>query len=86
MLYVQSLESARCLQEGVVGSPRDADVGSILGWGFAPFTGGVISFIDGVGAAAFVAECRRLARRHGRRFAPPKILKEMAASGARFYD
>ncbi len=86
MLYVQSLESARCLQEGVVTSPRDADVGSILGWGFAPFTGGVISFIDGVGAAAFVAQCKRLARRHGRRFAPPRILKEMAASGARFYD
>ena len=86
MLYVQSVESARCLQEGVVTSPRDADVGSILGWGFAPFTGGVISLIDSVGAEAFVAECKRLARRHGRRFAPPKILKEMAATGARFYD
>jgi 3-hydroxyacyl-CoA dehydrogenase / enoyl-CoA hydratase / 3-hydroxybutyryl-CoA epimerase len=84
-LYVQSLEAVRCMDEKVVTDPRDADVGSILGWGFAPFTGGLISLIDGIGAAKFVAECKALARKHGPRFNPPKSLVEMAKNGGRYY-
>ncbi len=85
LLYVQSVETARCMEEKVVTDPKDADVGSILGWGFAPFEGGTISQIDSIGIADFVAECDRLAQRHGRRFAPPKLLRDMAITGERFY-
>jgi len=85
LLYRQAVEAARCMEEGVVTDPRDADVGAILGWGFAPWTGGPISLIDTVGAAAFVAECDRLAKAYGPRFAPTKQLREMAAKGETFY-
>ncbi|OJU10935.1 MAG: 3-hydroxyacyl-CoA dehydrogenase [Caulobacterales bacterium 68-7] len=85
LLYRQAIEAARCMQEGVVTDPRDADVGSILAWGFAPWTGGVISYIDGIGVAKFVAEADRLAATYGPRFEPPKLLRDMAAKGERFY-
>jgi len=85
LLYVQSLETARCLEEKVVLDPRDADVGAILGWGFPPYLGGTVSQIDTIGVARFVAECDRLAQRHGERFAPPRLLREMAAAGKPFY-
>jgi len=85
LLYRQAVEAARCFEEGVVTSARDADVGAILGWGFAPWTGGPLSLIDGVGVARFVAECDRLASAYGPRFAPPKLLREMAARGEGFY-
>ena len=57
----QALEAARTVEEGIVTDPREADVGSILGFGFAPFTGGTLSYIDGMGAKAFVALCDTLA-------------------------
>ena len=85
LLVTQSVEAARTMEEGVVTDPREADVGSILGFGFAPFTGGTLSYIDGMGAKAFVALCEKLAARHGPRFAPPKLLVEMAARGETFY-
>jgi len=85
MMYVQSIETARCLEENVVMSPEDADVGSILGWGFAPFQGGTCSMIDSVGIEDFVAECDRLAQAHGERFTPPQTLRDMAAEGRGFY-
>ncbi|BBE72680.1 3-hydroxyacyl-CoA dehydrogenase NAD-binding domain-containing protein [Oharaeibacter diazotrophicus] len=85
LLAVQALEAARCVEEGVVTDVREADVGSILGFGFAPFTGGTLSWIDGMGAAAFVALCDDLAARHGARFAPPALLREMAEKGETFY-
>ncbi|MFX4835266.1 hypothetical protein ABTC17_19430, partial [Acinetobacter baumannii] len=59
-LVAQALEAARTVQEGVVTDPREADVGSILGFGFAPFTGGALSYIDFMGAGAFVALARAL--------------------------
>ena len=65
-LVTQAVEAARTMAEGVVTDPREADVGSILGFGFAPFTGGVISYIDGMGAKAFVALCDKLAAKYGR--------------------
>jgi 3-hydroxyacyl-CoA dehydrogenase/enoyl-CoA hydratase/3-hydroxybutyryl-CoA epimerase len=85
LLYIQALEAARCFEEGVVTDVRDADVGAILGWGFAPYTGGPLSLIDTVGAAAFVTECDRLADRYGERFRPNALLRDMAANGDSFY-
>ena len=84
-LYTAALEAARCIEEGIVTDPREADVGSILGFGFAPFTGGVLSLIDGLGAKAFVARAEALAARHGPSFAPSEGLKAMAANGETFY-
>src|SRR5579871_1519246 len=84
-LSIQALEAARCFEEKVITDPRDADVGAILGWGFAPFTGGPISYIDTVGAAAFVARCEAFASRYGERFVPNPLLREMAAAGESFY-
>ena len=85
LLVTQALEAARTVEEGVITDPREADVGSILGFGFAPFTGGALSYIDFMGARTFVDLCRALQARHGDRFAPPKILLDMAASGETFY-
>ena len=62
-LVTQALEAARTVEEGIVTDPREADVGSILGFGFAPFTGGTLSYIDFMGAKAFVALCERARRR-----------------------
>ncbi len=84
-LTIQALEAARCFEEGVLTDPRDADVGAILGWGFAPFTGGPISYIDTVGAKAFAARCEDYAKRFGDRFKPNALLKDMAAKGETFY-
>jgi 3-hydroxyacyl-CoA dehydrogenase/enoyl-CoA hydratase/3-hydroxybutyryl-CoA epimerase len=85
LLAIQALESARCIEEGVVTDVREADVGSILGFGFAPFTGGTISYIDGMGVKAFVELCDGLAKRHGERFKPSKLLLDMAKKGETFY-
>ena len=85
LLYAQSIETVRCLDEGVVTHPADADVGSVFGWGFPPWTGGTISFIETVGLDRFVAEADRLAERHGRRFAAPDNLRKMAKNGETFY-
>jgi 3-hydroxyacyl-CoA dehydrogenase / enoyl-CoA hydratase / 3-hydroxybutyryl-CoA epimerase len=85
LLAIQALESARCIEEGVVTDVREADVGSILGFGYAPFTGGTISYIDGMGTRAFVEMCKELAKRHGDRFKPSKLLRDMASKGETFY-
>ena len=85
LLAIQALESARCIEEGVVTDVREADVGSILGFGFAPFTGGTISYIDGMGTKAFVDLCKGLAKRYGDRFKPCKLLRDMAKTGDTFY-
>ncbi|MGO9237776.1 MAG: 3-hydroxyacyl-CoA dehydrogenase NAD-binding domain-containing protein [Methylocella sp.] len=84
-LVTQAVEAARVIEEGVVTDPREADVGSIIGFGFAPFSGGTLSYIDGMGAANFVALCERLSQKYGERFAPPKILIDMAKAGETFY-
>ena len=85
-LYIQALEAARCFEEGVVTDVRDADVGAIIGWGFAPWTGGPLSLIDMVGAKAFVETCDALAQKYGERFKPNKLLRDMAEKGDTFYD
>ncbi|KQS81050.1 3-hydroxyacyl-CoA dehydrogenase [Rhizobium sp. Leaf384] len=84
-LVTIALEAARTVEEGIVTDPREADVGSILGFGFAPYTGGTLSYIDGMGAKAFVALCERLAARYGDHFAPTQLLVDMAAKGETFY-
>jgi 3-hydroxyacyl-CoA dehydrogenase/enoyl-CoA hydratase/3-hydroxybutyryl-CoA epimerase len=85
LLTIQALETARCVEEGVITDPRDADVGSILGWGFAPYTGGTLSLIDSLGAAEFVKRCDGLVAKYGKRFEPNRLLREMAVSGQTFY-
>jgi len=84
LLYVQAVETARCLEEQVVVEPADADIGSILGWGYPPWTGGTLSFIETVGLARFVAECDRLAAAYGPRFQVPDSLRKRAARNEPF--
>ena len=85
ILYAQALEAARTMEEGIVSDPREADVGSILGWGFAPYTGGVLSFIDTVGTADFVARADELKAKYGKPFEVPQLLRDMAKKGETFY-
>ncbi len=84
-LVTIALEAARTVEEGIVTDPREADVGSILGFGFAPYTGGALSYIDGMGAKAFVELAEKLAASYGPHFKPTPLLKDMAAKGETFY-
>jgi len=86
LLYIQALEAARCYEEGVLRTVHEADLGSILGWGYPPYTGGTLSFIDTVGARSFVENCRGLARRYGDRFSPPGGLVERAERDEPFHS
>jgi len=85
-LYTIALEAARVMGEGIVTDPREADVGSILAFGFAPYTGGTLSYIDGIGAEAFVARAKQLQRKFGTQFKPPRVLTDMAKTGETFYQ
>ncbi len=85
LLYIQALETVRCFEEGVVTSAAEADLGSILGWGFPAWTGGTLSFVDNLGLPEFVRECQRLARSCGPRFKPPRGLIERAARGESYH-
>src|ERR671937_670570 len=76
LLVIQALETARIVEEGVLTDVREGDVGSILGFGFAPFTGGTLSYIDMMGTKKFVDLCTRFEKKYGPRFAPPKLLVE----------
>jgi 3-hydroxyacyl-CoA dehydrogenase/enoyl-CoA hydratase/3-hydroxybutyryl-CoA epimerase len=84
-LVVQAVEAARTVEDHVITDPREADVGSILGFGFAPFTGGTLSYIDFMGTKNFVELCHKLEAKYGSRFTPPKLLEEMATKGETFY-
>jgi 3-hydroxyacyl-CoA dehydrogenase/enoyl-CoA hydratase/3-hydroxybutyryl-CoA epimerase len=86
LLAIQALETARCFEENVLTDVREADVGSILGFGYAPYSGGTLSYIDMMGTKKFVELCQRLERKYGARFAPNKLLIEMAAKGESFYS
>jgi 3-hydroxyacyl-CoA dehydrogenase/enoyl-CoA hydratase/3-hydroxybutyryl-CoA epimerase len=85
LLYRQAVEVAKCWAEGVIDDPREADVGAILAWGFAPWTGGPITFMDQTGLKAFVAQADDYAARYGERFQVPQLLRDMAAKGETFY-
>ena len=81
ILHRQALESYRCLDEGVLRSAKDGDIGSVLGWGFPIYTGGALSYIDYIGPKQFVAECDELADRFGDRFSVPDSLRKLAEEG-----
>ena len=85
LLGMQALETARCFEEHVLTDVREADVGSILGFGFAPFSGGTLSWIDMMGTKKFVEACRGLEKKFGARFAPSKLLIELADKNETFY-
>ncbi len=84
-LYTIALEAARCVEEGVVTDIREADVGAILGFGFAPWSGGPLSYIDRIGAAAFRDRAKELAAQYGSHFEPPALIEEMANKSESFY-
>jgi 3-hydroxyacyl-CoA dehydrogenase/enoyl-CoA hydratase/3-hydroxybutyryl-CoA epimerase len=84
ILYIQSLETIRCLEEKVLRSVGDANIGSIFGIGQPPWTGGSLQFVNHVGLRSFADRARELAGKHGKRFEPPKLLVEMAEHGERF--
>lgn len=84
LLYRQSIEAARCYEEGVLRSVADANIGSIFGIGMAPWTGGQLQFINYVGLPQFVAKAKVLAAKYGDRFEPPKLLIDMAEKGETF--
>ncbi|HEY8973560.1 MAG TPA: 3-hydroxyacyl-CoA dehydrogenase NAD-binding domain-containing protein, partial [Burkholderiaceae bacterium] len=86
LMFVQANEAARCVEEGVLRSVADANVGSIFGWGFAPFHGGVLQFINAMGARRFVQRLRELARAHGARFEPAGVVVNLAERGGVFED
>jgi len=85
-LTIMALETARCFEEGVIASPIDADIGSILGIGYPAWTGGTLSYIDTLGAKAFVEDCQRLAAAWGERFAPSEWLVARGKKAELFYS
>jgi 3-hydroxyacyl-CoA dehydrogenase/enoyl-CoA hydratase/3-hydroxybutyryl-CoA epimerase len=85
LLFAQVLEAVRAFEQGVLTDIREGDVGAILGWGFAPWSGGPFSWLDMMGAARAVDLCDGLAARHGARFAAPALLRDMAGRGDTFY-
>ncbi|MEO0678041.1 MAG: 3-hydroxyacyl-CoA dehydrogenase NAD-binding domain-containing protein, partial [Pseudomonadota bacterium] len=85
LLMMQALEAVRALEENVLMDIREGDVGAILGWGFAPWSGGPISWLDMIGAPYAVERTGELTERFGPRFATPPLLKEIAEKNSTFY-
>jgi len=85
LLYAQLIPAAQCYAEGIVHDPQSADLGAIFGWGFAPWTGGPMSYIDTIGVDAFVRKSESLAQKYGARFNPPQRFREMAARRETLY-
>lgn len=88
MLFAEALDTVSCLEEGVLTSVADANIGSVMGIGFPAWTGGVLQYINGYegGLPGFVARARQLAERYGDRFRPPALLVEKAERGETFSD
>ncbi len=84
MLFIQSIETVRCFDENVLLTVPDANIGSIFGWGFAPFKGGTLQYINDYGVKAFVARAKELESKYGERFAVPASLEKMAAEGKEY--
>lgn len=84
LLFIQVIETVRCYQENVVRNVPDANIGSIFGWGFAPFKGGTLQFINDYGLSAFIVRAKELHAKYGERFAVPEMLEKMAAEGTQF--
>jgi 3-hydroxyacyl-CoA dehydrogenase/enoyl-CoA hydratase/3-hydroxybutyryl-CoA epimerase len=86
LLHRQAMEAYRCLDEGVLRSVVDGDIGSLMGWGFPPYTGGALSYIDYVGMDTFIAECDDFTKKFGDRFTVPDSLRAMAKAGKSIHD
>ncbi|MEV7529941.1 3-hydroxyacyl-CoA dehydrogenase NAD-binding domain-containing protein [Streptomyces hydrogenans] len=88
MLFSEALDTVRLLEEGVLTSVADANIGSIMGIGFPAWTGGILQYVNGYegGVAGFVARARELAETYGERFTPPALLVEKAERGETFTD
>ena len=86
LLLVQVLEAVRAKEDGVLADIREGDVGAVLGWGFAPWSGGPFSWLDMIGPANALEICERLEASCGVRFRAPQLLREVAAQGAGFYE
>ena len=86
MLIVQALDTVRCVEEGVLRSVADANIGSIFGWGFSPFNGGTLQFINGYGLKKLIERSKQLEAKYGERFAVPKLLQDKADKGELFVD
>ncbi|MDB5229159.1 MAG: 3-hydroxyacyl-CoA dehydrogenase NAD-binding protein [Bacteroidota bacterium] len=84
MLFVQALDTVRCLEEGVLRNVADANIGSIFGWGFSPFNGGTLQFINGYGLKKFIERSKQLEAKYGERFSVPELLQEKAEKGELF--
>ena len=84
ILFIQAIETIRCLEEGVLESARDANIGSIMGIGFPKWTGGAIQFVNQYGLEKFTLRARELAEKYGSRFNPPELLIKNAKAGLRF--
>ena len=85
LMFVQVLEAVRALEEGVLMDIREGDVGAILGWGFAPWSGGPLSWLDMIGTPYAAELCDQLEAKFGPRFKCPDLLREMAAKNQTFY-
>ncbi|WP_170581295.1 3-hydroxyacyl-CoA dehydrogenase NAD-binding domain-containing protein [Ruegeria arenilitoris] len=85
LMFAQVLEAVRALEEGVLEDIREGDVGAILAWGFAPWSGGPFSWLDIIGAPYAAERCDQLSEKYGDRFACPPLLREMAEKGQTFY-
>ncbi|SFE03966.1 3-hydroxyacyl-CoA dehydrogenase / enoyl-CoA hydratase / 3-hydroxybutyryl-CoA epimerase [Sulfitobacter brevis] len=85
LMFAQVLEAVRALEEGVLMDIREGDVGAILGWGFAPWSGGPLSWLDIIGTPYAAERCDQLAEKYGKRFACPDLLRDMADKGQSFY-
>jgi 3-hydroxyacyl-CoA dehydrogenase/enoyl-CoA hydratase/3-hydroxybutyryl-CoA epimerase len=79
-------EAVRCLEDGILRSPRDGDIGAVMGFGFPPFRGGPFRWIDQQGAATVSDRLRSLAKEHGSRFEPAPMLAELGDRGERFHS
>jgi 3-hydroxyacyl-CoA dehydrogenase/enoyl-CoA hydratase/3-hydroxybutyryl-CoA epimerase len=86
LLYIQALETVRCLEENVLTSVRDANIGSIMGIGYPVWTGGILQFINQTGLKAFIARAEQLHESCGERFKVPSLLKQMATDNLIFED
>jgi 3-hydroxyacyl-CoA dehydrogenase/enoyl-CoA hydratase/3-hydroxybutyryl-CoA epimerase len=85
LLHIQALETARCLEENVIETSADGDLGAVYGWGFPAWTGGTLSYIDTLGVTGFVKDCDRMANEYGPRFLPSDWLRARATRGQTFY-
>ena len=86
LLYIQAIETVRCVDEKVLTSVRDANIGSIMGIGYPVWTGGILQFINQTGLPEFIARAEELHDQCGERFAVPALLRDMAKDGLTFKD